>query len=197
MNRALKKALATGLVMLGIGWVASRAEADTQDTMTVYVTPSGVGYGVKITSVNDNGYDFLSVALGKTTGSTAAIKVQNSGSVSEYFVMSISSTTGGTTFWRPVSYYYTPQVDEYLMQGLFLTEGLPQPMDDTFGTAPTATVVQGTNQGLGQNTYGQASSQTAATVTKDLWLKLTMPTGLSLTDPSRQKFVLTITGQGT
>src|SRR5438309_9481771 len=55
-----------------------KAQAATSDTMNVLVTPGNPTYGVQITSGTAGGYNFGSVNLGGTTGSTAAVGVKNS-----------------------------------------------------------------------------------------------------------------------
>src|SRR5258708_896581 len=95
IKRAAQVVLAAGMVVLGLG-VMEKAHAFNPDTMTVSVSPT-VTYGVAITSVISNGYQFQSVALGATTVSTSAITLTNSGNVSEYFSMAISNSTGSWT----------------------------------------------------------------------------------------------------
>src|SRR4029077_5237639 len=95
MNKQLKQALATGLMVMGFGIVAHAGGGQT-DVMQVSVTPS-VTYSVTITSVNASGYQFGIVALGQTTASTSAITIKNSGNVAEFFAMSISNSTGSWT----------------------------------------------------------------------------------------------------
>ena len=93
-----KKVLVTGLMVLGMGALAHRAEAVAYDTMNVLVTPGNITFGVKITSVTLGiGYNFGTVNIGQTTGSTQAVGVQNTGNVSEYFAMYVGSTTGTGT----------------------------------------------------------------------------------------------------
>src|SRR5205807_2268951 len=95
MNKRLKQVLATGLVLLGMGVMGRRAEAQQPDTMTLSVTPGGITYSVQITSVNSSGYQFGTVNIGATTVSTAAITVANTGggNVSEYFEMKAGVST--------------------------------------------------------------------------------------------------------
>src|SRR5579871_111062 len=114
----MKAALATGLMVLGLGSV-QRAEAlNNPDTMTVYVTPSGFTYAVSITSPEAQGYDFTSVALAATTISTKAIPVANTGNVGEYFALAISNTLPDA--WTPVA-SGVPGYDQFLMMGHFVT----------------------------------------------------------------------------
>src|SRR5690349_12992674 len=102
MNRQLKKVLATGLLVVGMGMCVHRAEAGTFDTMNVLVTPGNPSYGVTITSVTvGQGYNFGSVNLNTSTDSTQAVGVLNSGNISEYFVMMISTSSGGSANWKP------------------------------------------------------------------------------------------------
>src|SRR5216684_337594 len=96
MNTRLKKALATGLVALGVGWMSGKAQAASTDTITVSVTPNAQ-YGVTISSPYASGYNFGLVNLNATTVSTLAITLTNSGSIYEYFGISVSNTSGGWT----------------------------------------------------------------------------------------------------
>src|SRR6266849_8178974 len=93
MKKLMKQVLITGLMVMGIGMWASKAHAGTSDGMTVNVTPGNVAYGVTITSGSSVGYDFQTVNLAATTVSTRAIGVQNSGTISELFVMAVATTT--------------------------------------------------------------------------------------------------------
>src|SRR5438132_2341376 len=77
MNKHIKTVLATGLMLLGMGVIGRRAEAQQPDTMTLSVTPVGIVYSLQIPSVNSSGYQFGTVNIGATTVSTAAITVAN------------------------------------------------------------------------------------------------------------------------
>src|ERR1700687_2407992 len=96
MNKQLKRALVTGLVALGMGWMSDKAQAASTDTITVSVTPNAQ-YGVTISSPYAGGYNFGLVNLNATTVSTLAITLTNSGSIYEYFGISVSNTSGGWT----------------------------------------------------------------------------------------------------
>ena len=194
MNKHMKQVLVTGLVMLGMGSVW-KAQAGTFDTMNVLVTPGNPSYGVTITSVTTGvGYNFGSVNLGLSTDSTKAVGVLNSGNVSEYFVMSISTSTGGSANWKPAGSAGGAGVDIFELYGRYYASASTFPGDGAFVSADYIGGVNGTN---GANTYGQVTNKTAGGVSKDLWLKLQMPTGMSLSDSTQRTMVLTITGQGT
>src|SRR5712691_8262806 len=119
MNTSMKRVLITGLMLLGIGAVGRRAEAigPNPDTMIVSVTPGNTGFGVYITSpIAGSGYDFGTVNLGATTMSTLAIVVKSSGTVSEYFAMTVTSN-GGADAWTPLSADAVPAYNEFEMLG--------------------------------------------------------------------------------
>src|SRR5690349_21615054 len=132
MNTHMKKALAFGLMLLGIGITVQKAEAigPNPDTMIVSVTPGNPQYGVYITSpIAGSGYDFQAVNLGATTGSTLAIVVKSSGSVSEYFAMSIVDGNG-TNAWTALGADGTPGLDQFELLGRF--DNVSQPLDANF-----------------------------------------------------------------
>ena len=192
MNTQWKKKLAFGLVLLGIGIVGvRRAEAvgPNPDTMVVSVTPGNPQYGVFITSAIANqssyGYDFKSVNLGASTGSTMPIVVKSSGTVSEYFAMSIVDS--GSNLWTALNADGTPDLDQFELLGRFNSS---QPTDTSFST--TNDIVTGSIPGTGSGLYNQGA-KTAPGSTQSLWLKLKMPA--RITSPSARNLVLSINGQ--
>ncbi len=190
----MKQVLVTGLVMLGMGSVW-KANAGTFDTMNVLVTPGNPSYGVTITSVTAGvGYNFGSVNLAASTASTHAIGVLNSGTVSEYFVMSISTSSGGSANWKPAGVGGSAGIDVFELYGRYYASGSTIPGDAAFGATD---FIGGTAGTAGASTYAQGVTKTAGGVSKDLWLRLQMPTGMSLSDSSQRTLVLTVTGQGT
>ena len=183
MNTQLKKVLATGLMVLGLGVVCQQAQAaGTADTMQVSVTPN-VTYAVSITSVNASGYDFGTVDLAATTASTAAVVLTNSGNVAEYFALAISNTSGS---WSAVS--GAPSNDQFRMKALLQTT---QPAASSFSDALTNAV-----PGAAAALYGQSSTKTTPSGTKNLWMQLEMPTGLVSGTSGAQTMTLTVNGQG-
>src|SRR5262245_5927411 len=136
MNRRLRQYLTTGLLALGLGYlVQQKAEAlgPTTDTIVVSVTPTGFVYGVYISSPYASGYNFSSVALGATTASTLAIVVESSGTVTEYFSMSVVDP--GSNPWTPrTTDGVTSGTDQYELQGHFTTAN-SQPLDSAFVSA--------------------------------------------------------------
>jgi hypothetical protein len=163
--------------------------------MNVLVTPGNPTYGVQITSVTTGqGYNFGSVNLGSSTDSTQAVGVLNNGNVSEYFVMMISTSTGGSANWKPAGSAGGAAVDVFELYGRFYASASTFPGDAAFVSTD---YIAGANGSNGANTYAQATNKTAGGVSKDLWMKLIMPTGMSLSDSSQRTMVLTITGQGT
>ena len=189
MNTHMRKALALGLMLLGIGAIGKRAEAigPNPDTMIVSVTPGNPQYGVYITSpIAGSGYDFQQVNLGATTGSTLAIVVKSSGTVSEYFAMSV--VDNGTNAWTALGADGTPALDQFELLGRF--DNVSQPLDSAFSGAND--IITGSIPGTGSGKYNQGA-QTPAGNTQNLWLKLKMPS--SVTSPAARNLVLSINGQ--
>lgn len=182
MHRTLKKVLVAGLLILGMGFV-KKAAAANPDAMQISVTPS-VTYGVTITSVNANGYQFGTVALNSTTQSTAAITVRNSGDVSEYFSIAVTNTSGG---WAATA--SAPSADNFRLIGLF---NATEPASSSFLTSDAIT---NSTPGSAATLYGQASTKTIPTNTKSLWLRLEMPQTLNAGTTGAQTMTLTINGQ--
>ena len=188
LKQAVNAVLAAGLIVLGLG-VMEKAEAlNNPDTMTVYVTPSGFTYAVSIASPEVQGYDFTTVALAATTISTKAIPVTNTGNVGEYFALVISNTTPDN--WAAVA-TGVPGYDQFKMLGHFVASGAAQPASATFDVN-VDTMTSSVNYGTGN--FGQAGvTPTTGASTKDLWLKLTMPT--TVTSISQQSMTLIVNGQ--
>ncbi len=189
MKSKLKQVLVTGLVVMGIGVIAQRAEAKNPDTMTLSVTPAGLTYSVAITSVNGSGYQFGSVALAGTTVSTAAIVVSNSGggNASEYFGMMVSNTSPDN--WAPQT--GAPAADQFRLIGEFSTT---QPVTGITGF-PTSDAIDGSFPGAAAALYGQASTKTNVGASKNLWLQLEMPTAINVGAGGAQTMTLYIQGQ--
>src|SRR6266852_8731585 len=148
MNKRLKQVLVTGLMLLGIGAIGRRAEAQQPDTMTLSVTPGGIIYSVQITSVNGSGYQFGTVNIGAATVSTAAITVANTGggNISEYFGMKVSNSNPDN--WAPQS--GAPTTDQFRLTGELVTN---QPV---LGSGfPTSDAVTGSFPGAAATLYGQ------------------------------------------
>ena len=186
MNTHMKKVLKIGLAVLSVGWLAGKAQAASTDTITLSLTPNAT-YAVSITSVTAGvGYNFGQVNLNSTTLSTAAIVVTNTGSVFEFFSLSVSSPTSGS--WSPNS--TAPGVDTFVLSGLF-AGSQPAQGSGSFtaltNTAPTASGAL----------YGQASTKTANGGTQKLWLQFQMPTSLNSGGTGQQTMTLRVTGQAT
>ena len=183
MNHVGRSILAAGLLVLGLG-VMKEAQAANPDTMTVSVTPS-VTYSVAITSVNSSGYQFGTVALGATTVSTSAIVLTNNGNVSEYFSMAMGNTSGS---WVPVT--GSPGTDQFRMIPYL---NATQVSSSTFVTGDAITTTQ---PGTAASSYNQASTKTNVNATKNLWLRLDMPTALNAGGTGLQTMTLSVYGQG-
>ena len=194
MKTQIKRLLVSGLLVLGLGWLTQKAEAvgPTTDSMTVSVTPTGLVYGVSISSPYASGYNFGSVALGNTTGSTLAIVVKSSGTVAEYF--SLSVVDPGTNPWTPLSVDGTPSaLDSFELQGHF-TAANAVPLDSVFTTAAGNDLINGIAPLPAGGLFNQGSiGVTAPTVSVYLWLKMKMPA--SITSTAARAMVLYITGQ--
>ena len=197
MKTKFRNKLVLGLMVLGLGWlVQERAEAlgPTTDSIVVSVTPTGYLYGVYITSPTAGvGYNFGNVALGSTTGSTSAIIVQSSGTVTEYFSMSVVDPGGSP--WTPVSTDQTPSVlDQFELQGHF-TAANTQPDDSTFVAAAGNDLIDTVPPLPAGTLFNQNSTgKTAPGNSLYLWLKLKMPA--SVTATTQRQMVLSIVGQG-
>src|SRR5882672_9913081 len=187
MNTRLKKALATGLVALGMGWMSGKAQAASTDTITISVTPNAT-FGVTISSPYASGYNFGTVNLNSTTVSTLAITLTNSGSIYEYFGVSVSNTSGG---WTTTG--VAPSTDTFRLSGQ-LNASQPAQGSGNFtaltNTAPTNAAAL----------YGQASTKTSPTAgsnTQKLWLQLDMPFTLNTGGTGAQTMTVSVTGQAT
>src|SRR5205807_3928189 len=103
MSKHIKTVLATGLMLLGMGVIGRRAEAQQPDTMTLSVTPGGIVYSVQITSVNSSGYQFGAVNIIATNVLTAVKTFANPiwGNISEYFGMKVGNSNPDN--WAPQS----------------------------------------------------------------------------------------------
>jgi len=187
MNTRLKKALATGLVALGMGWMAGKAQAASTDTITISLTPNTT-FAVSISSPYAGGYNFGQVNLNSTTVSTLAITLTNSGSIYEYFGISVSNTSGGWT-----TNGTAPSTDTFRLSGLLNAGAVPAQGSGSFSaltnTAP------GTANGL----YGQASktSSAAGSNTQKLRLQMEMPFTLNTGGTGPQTMTVSVTGQAT
>ena len=184
MNSQLKKLAVMGLMVMGVGLLGRRAHAANPDAMQVSVTPATT-YGVTITSVNANGYQFGTVALNSTTQSTAAITVANSGSVAEYFSMAVTNTSGN---WAASA--SAPTTDNFRLIGEFAAN---EP--DVSSGFQTGDALTNSTPGTAATLYGQASTKTNPSANQKLWLRLEMPQNLNTGTTGAQTMTLTVTGQ--
>ena len=185
MNIKINQAFVIGLTALSLGWLAGKAQAASTDTITLSLTPSTT-FAVTITSVTAGvGYNFGSVNLNATTLSTAAIIVTNTGSIYEYFAISVSNTSGGWT-----ASASAPSTDTFRLSGLL--NNTTQPVQGS-GSFTALTNVPPTN---GNGNYGQ-SSKTGPTQTQNLWLQMEMPFTLNTGGTGPQTMTLSVTGQAT
>jgi hypothetical protein len=192
LRQAMKIALASGLIVLGLGLCKEAVAFPNPDTMVMTVTPGTPLYAVAITSPEVQGYDFSTVAIGGTTISTKPIAVQNKGNISEFFSVGVVDIT--TTYgWTNAT---SPAVKTYTMQAQFVTTGAGQPTNASFvGAALNAPAAAPLPAG---GDFGEPNSQAGKTIplnSKDLWLQLQMPTGVEETGV--HTLVLTINGQST
>ena len=184
--KSMKVALASGLLVLGFGLFSKAQAAGNPDTMTISVTPS-VTYAVSIASVTGGaGYQFGTVALAASTISTAAIVVTNTGTISEYFAMAVSNSAPDN--WSAAA-AGTAAANAFGLIGEF---SATQPAIAAFvGGDALVNAIPGTSDTL----YGQSSTKTNVAGTKNLWLKLNMPTTLSVGTGGAQTMVVSINGQ--
>ena len=191
MNRRLKQALATGLMVVGVGWF-TKVQAASTDTMTVSVTPNAT-YGVSVTTPagygTTNGFDFGIVNLNTSTQSTNAIILTNTGSIYEYFGMSISNTSGG---WAASA--VAPTTDTFRLSAL-----LNNPSSIPAISSTNFTALANNPPGTASTQYGQAAlgktSPTTGAKTQNLWLRLEMPFTLNTGGTGTQTMTLSVTGQ--
>jgi hypothetical protein len=184
MNSFIKRLITASFLVLGFGLI-HQAQAANPDTMTISVTPS-VTYAVTITSVNASGYQFGTVALAASTISTAAIIVKNTGTIHEYFALGISNSSPDN--WAPGA-SGTAGANTFGLIGEFAAT---QPADGSFASGDA---LVNAIPGAAATLYGQASTRTAVNGTKNLWLKLNMPTTLSVGTGAAQTMTLSINGQ--
>src|SRR5205823_811505 len=119
LKQVAEAVMAAGLMVLGLGMVQEVQAYKNPDTMTVYVTPSGLSYSVSISSplgVRGGGYDFGQVDVSLSTISTQPIVVTNDGTVGEYFALSVSNTSPDS--WTPQS-AGPLNYNKFMLQGHF------------------------------------------------------------------------------
>ena len=194
LKNAVKGLTAAGLIVLGLGMTRQVWAGNAEDTMTVYVKPTGFTYSVSIASPEVQGYDFSSVAVGATTMSTLAITVTNGSSVGQYFWLQVSNTSPDN--WSPLtSYNATTGYDQFDLLGHFVTYQNGQPSTTAFSTAND--IVSGATGSVGGTKFGESGpispNTTGNANKKDLWLELTMPQQVAST--SQQSMTLTVTAQ--
>ena len=179
----LRTVLVAGLSVLAWGRLTPVCAANP-DTLVVSVSPN-VTYGVTVSSVTGGvGYQFGNVNLGATTQSTAAIVLTNSGNVSEYFSLAMNNTSGNWTLTTSA-----PGTDTFRVSALLqATQPLVASFTDFLSNPPVP--------GAAATLYGQASTKTAPTAAKNLWLRLEMPTALSVGTSGAQTTTLYVNGQG-
>jgi hypothetical protein len=185
MKTKWKRALTLGLIVMGLGAVGKEVQAASTDTMTVSVTPNAQ-YAVTITSAYAGGYNFGLVNLNATTQSTVAVVVTNSGTVYEYFGISVSNTSGN---WA--SSTVTPSTDTFRLSALLNATTQPAVGSANFSALTISP------PGTANGSYGQGSRtpSTAGSNTQNLWLKLEMPFTLNTGGAGAQTMTLSVTGQ--
>src|SRR5882724_3824570 len=186
MNMHMKKVLITGLAVLSVGWISGKAQAASTDTITISLTPNTT-FAVTISSAYVGGYNFGLVNLNATTVSTVAITLTNSGSIYEYFGISVSNTSGGWTASAAAA-----STDTFRLSGQL---NATQPLQGSGSFSALANTAPGTANGK----YGQASktSPTAGNNTQKLWLQMEMPFTLNTGGTGPQTMTVSVTGQAT
>ena len=183
MNKSLSHGKIVAAALLAVGlWALNARASGTSDSMVVSVTPGGLTYAVTISSPMTQGYRFGTVNMAATTISTVAITLTNAGNVAEYFSMKVSNTSPDN--WAPVA--GTPATDQFKLMAYL---NAAQPADATFVDALDNSI-----PGAAATLYGQASTRTAPSSTKNLWLRLTMPTAVSGTGGA-QTMTIVVNGQ--
>ena len=191
MNTQLRKVLVTGLAVLSVGWISGKAQAASTDTITISLTPNTT-FAVTISSPYVGGYNFGQVNLNSTTVSTLAITLTNSGSIYEYFGISVSSPTSGG--WSPNS--VGPSTDTFRLSGLLnaIGQGQPAPGSANF------TALTNTAPSTASGKYGQGVTKTSPTAgnnQQQLWLQMEMPFTLNSGGTGPQTMTIRVTGQAT
>jgi len=154
------------VMALGLGLYGTAHAVNNPDSIMMSMTPNGLTYDVTISSPFASGYQFGTVTLNATTISTVAIGVQNSGNVGEYFAIKVSNTAPDN--WAPAG---SAASDAFKLMAYM---NATQPDDATFVDALT-----GSFNGTSGNLFGQGNTRTTPTVTKNLWLRLSMPTAVT------------------
>ena len=183
----IKRRLTTTVFLVGLGVCARQAQAASTDTITISLTPNTT-FAVTISSAYVGGYNFGLVNLNATTVSTVAITLTNSGSIYEYFGISVSNTSGGWT-----ASATTPSTDTFRLSGQL---NATQPLQGS-GSFSALTNTAPTNAAA---LYGQASTKTSPTAgnnTQKLWLQMEMPFTLNTGGTGPQTMTLSVTGQAT
>lgn len=184
----MKRRLGLILGVLFVGaLLAAKASAASTDTIVLSVTPGGITYGVVITSPEAGGYDFGQVNFQATTVSTVAISVQNAGNAPEYFSIAVTNTNPDG--WTAIG-SGTPGFNQFTLMARLLNSGSTQPAPSAFDV--NLDTVTATAPSVAAGRYNQ-SSWTNPGVSKDLWLKLTMPT--SAGSAATQRMTVMINGQ--
>ncbi len=209
VRKALQFGTVSALLVLGLGAI-QRAQAASTDTIAVTVTAGNISYGVQISSPYAGGYSFGSVNLGATTNSTLAITVSNTGSISEYFSMAVSSTTptSGTDHWGPVS--SVPGTDQFELMALFASTNTATAPSPASFISPTDALLFTSLGTAGHTIYGQTNGamnndsslgktppQFQVGYKRSLWLQLKMPSDVSDANGGAQTMIVSIDGQGT
>ena len=188
MNKTQRRSLFMGLLLLGIGVVTGRAQAASTDSITISVTPNAT-FGVTISSPYVGGYNFGLVNLNSSTVSTLAITLTNSGSIYEYFGISVSNTSGGGNPWTTTG--VAPSTDTFRMWAQ-LNASPPAINSVNFST------IGNTAPSAAATLYGQASTKTSSaggSNTQKLWLQLDMPFTLNTGGTGAQTMTVSVTGQ--
>jgi hypothetical protein len=190
IKRGIESVLTAGLLVLGIGlFQKAQAGGGSTDTITVSVTPGNVAYGVTISSPDGptTGYNFQTVNLAAVTISTAAITVTNSGTISEFFGLSVSNL--GTNNWTPVT-SNPPGIDHFRLAAWF---NATVPVSTT--TFVDADALAANPAATSGTLFNQSGKTTPGNSPGPLWLNLSMPTSVSAPIAGSQSMVLSITGQ--
>ena len=171
----MKKILAAMVVLSGLGMFAASGRAATTADLTITVTPLGTK-SIAIDGGATSSYDFGTLALAVSSISATAVVVDNDGQVPMQVGMQITDEDSWTAGAAGGD-------DVFNLRALLNDTGDARPVGGDF--AATDDLTTGVKLADGTNfagTYTGANMPPAgANSTKDLWLRIDMPTTSAVT----------------
>ncbi len=177
MKKHMRKKLAFGLMVLGLGVVGSRAYASDPIDATITVTPS-VSVDLAL-SVTTYAFGQLSVGVNVSSVSASSITLRNDGTVDVTINKKILNNGGWTA--ADISGSGTPGVNTY---ALYLATSSVRPIKTDFLLAPhlfDGTNVDSALKGLGGVVTSTITTSGGAMNEAYLWFRLDMPTQVTST----------------